>query len=220
MGNAATAKKGSEVESGESRAGSGDALGEPGRDPERPSHHSPRGRGHGPGLAAAAGNQSWGPGDQLPASPTPSASSGVNAEREGPDGASQGKAVPRCPFSSERAGPHTSWDTSPKVVQEKSRVPSHPSPSLGATGSAVGRLRALHSITWVQPSLSQGEGLRGWLSARKLIPSLSDPSSLLIRNGKRSKIKRQFDPLEEKSKQVCFISSHPPPRIYCTACKT
>lgn len=65
MGNAATAKKGGEVESGESRAGSrgrlGGRAGGRTRGTERPPGWEPAGRGHGPGLAAAAGSRSRGP---------------------------------------------------------------------------------------------------------------------------------------------------------------
>lgn len=157
MGNAATAKKGSEVESGESRARSGYRWAGRRGAPIAPPGQSPEAAGMVQASQRPPGAAGGGPRDQLPSSSIPAPQ--LQLQREGPARRAgwrdRGRrVVPEIPFLSRARGTH-SLEQFPKYGPDKNSIEaSQPSlllpttTSLGATGSAVGRVGSFPSITW------------------------------------------------------------------------
>lgn len=105
MGNTAIAKKGSEVESGESRRRPRVGSRRMGLRPPRPR------ASHGPGLAAASGTS------RLLLCPLPHEGSGVRAKHRGSlERGKAGRAVPVIPFLTRARRAATVWNASPNMV--------------------------------------------------------------------------------------------------------
>lgn len=183
MGNAATAKKGSEVESGESGAGSGDPPGGPARGCERPSGWEPRGRGHGPGLAAAAERCSGaggGAGEQPPSSPHPLPPAPPGGpEMEGEEGS------PTSPFSGARGrGP---GGEAPGTSPAPASLP--PTTSAAPQVALPAELALLPPSLGSSPAFSRGEGLLARAPAGEVS---SEEAAVSRRPGVRSGSERKL----------------------------
>lgn len=135
---------------------------------QHPGPESPKAASHGPGLAAAAANNSRGPGGQPPPLSPPPLRLGGEGRAPGLAGGKAGRAVPVIPCFTRARRAATVWKASPNMVLKRSpfcdrtlssspfsQSPQHPNSSFrGATGSAFGLSWLFCYFSWIYISIS------------------------------------------------------------------